>query len=178
MNKDNCVVLMIDIQEKLVKATDADIEAKNAYKILKTANLMNIPVIVTEQYPKGLGETVSELKSVFNENTFLYEKTDFSALNNEDVLKKLQTFGKKQVVLFGIEAHICVLQTAKALIQNGYEVFLIKDASKSRKNFEFETGINLMQQYGVKISCCEILLFDLLKSSKNPNFKEVQALIK
>ena len=79
MNKDNCVVLMIDIQEKLVKATDADIEAKNAYKILKTANLMNIPVIVTEQYPKGLGETVSELKSVFNENTFLFEKTDFSA---------------------------------------------------------------------------------------------------
>ena len=61
---------MIDIQEKLVKATDADVEAKNAYKILKTANLMDIPVIVTEQYPKGLGETVSELKNVFNENTF------------------------------------------------------------------------------------------------------------
>lgn len=178
MNKDNCVVLMIDMQEKLVNATSAFDEVKNAYKILKTANLMDIPIIVTEQYPKGLGETVSELKDVFNEKTFLFEKTDFSALNNEDVFAKFQTIGKKQVILFGIETHICVLQTAKDLIQNGYEVFLIKDASKSRKNFEFETGINLMQQYGVKISCCEILLFDLLKSSKNPNFKEVQGLIK
>lgn len=178
MNKDNCVVLMIDLQEKLVNATNAASEVKNACKILKTASLMDIPIVVTEQYPKGLGETVSELKDVFNENTFLCEKTDFSALNNEDVLKKLQILGKKQVVLFGIEAHICVLQTAKALIEKGYEVFLIKDASKSRKNFEFESGINLMQQYGVKISCCEILLFDLLKSSKNPNFKEVQGLVK
>lgn len=178
MNKDNCLILMIDMQEKLVNATNAIDEVKNAYKILKTASLMNIPVVVTEQYPKGLGETVSELKDVFNENTFLFEKTDFSALNNHDVLKKLETLGKKQVILFGIEAHICVFQTAKALIEKGYEVFLIKDASKSRKNYEFETGINLMQQYGVKVSCCEILLFDLLKSSKNPNFKEVQGLIK
>ncbi len=178
MNKDNCVILMIDMQEKLVNATNAIDEVKNAFKILKTANLMDIPIVVTEQYPKGLGETVSELKDVFNENTYVYEKTDFSALNNEDLIKKLETFGKKQVILFGIEAHICVFQTSKALIEKGYEVFLIKDASKSRKNYEFETGINLMQQYGVKISCCEILLFDLLKSSKNPNFKEVQGLIK
>lgn len=178
MNKDNCVILMIDMQEKLVNAANAIEEVKNAFKILKTACLMDIPVVVTEQYPKGLGETVSALKDVFNENTYVYEKTDFSALNNEDVLKKLETLGKKQVILFGIEAHICVFQTSKALIEKGYEVFLIKDASKSRKNYEFETGINLMQQYGVKISCCEILLFDLLKSSKNPNFKEVQGLIK
>lgn len=178
MNKDNCVVLMIDLQEKLVNATNATDEVKNAYKILKTASLMNIPIVVTEQYPKGLGETVVELKNIFNENTFVYEKTDFSALNNNDVLKKLEAFGKSQVILFGIEAHICVLQTAKALIKKGFEVFLIKDASKSRKYFEFETGINLMQQYGVKISCCEILLFELLKNSKNPYFKEVQGLIK
>ena len=96
MNKNNCVVLMIDLQEKLVNATNAADEVRNAYKILKTASLMDIPIVVTEQYPKGLGETVSELKNVFNENTFLFEKTDFSALNNDDVLKKLEVLGKKQ----------------------------------------------------------------------------------
>ena len=80
--------------------------------------------------------------------------------------------------MFGIETHICVYQTAMDLLENGFEVILVKDACKSRKNDEYNTGIDLMRQNGVQISCVEIVLFELLKSSKHPNFKEVQQLIK
>ena len=90
----------------------------------------------------------------------------------------IKGYNRKQIVLFGIETHICVYQTAMDLVKNGYEVILVKDACKSRKEFEYETGIELMRQNGVKISSVEIVLFELLKTSKHTNFKEIQQLIK
>ena len=86
--------------------------------------------------------------------------------------------GRKQIVLCGIETHICVHQTAAALIREGFEVFVVKDACASRKKYEFEQGIERMKDCGSHITCCEIVLFEWLKTSKHPNFKEIQALIK
>lgn len=171
----DALIVMIDMQEKLVNATNAENEVKQAEKIIKTAEILNIPVLVSEQYPKGLGQTLPELK---NDKQKYIEKTSFSLLKQEDALDMVRLFHKKQIILFGIETHICVYQTAMDLMKKGYEVYLIKDACKSRKEYEYNAGIDLMRQNGIKISCVEIALFELLESSKHPHFKEVQQLIK
>ncbi len=178
LNAENTLVLIIDIQDKLVAALNKNIIVQNAVKVASAANLLNIPVLLTEQYPKGLGNTVLELKNVLPENSEIVEKTYFNALLEDGMLEKIKSYGKKQIVLFGIETHICVYQTASALVEEGFEVYVIKDACASRNKYEFKEGIEAMRSNGVKISCVEIALFEWLKGAKNPKFKEVQSLIK
>lgn len=178
LSKDDSLLLIIDIQERLVAALDKDIVVTKAMKVAGAAKLLGIPTVVTEQYPRGLGNTVQQLKEVLPENTEYVEKTSFNALLEEGMADKIASYGKKQIVIFGIETHICVHQTAAALIEAGYEVYVIKDACASRNKYEFKQGIDIMQQNGAKISCVEIALFEWLKGAKNPKFKEVQALIK
>ncbi len=178
LNADNSLVLIIDIQERLVGALDKDIVVSKAVKIASAAKVLRIPVMVTEQYPKGLGNTVPMLKEVLAAGTLVVEKTSFNALLEDGMAEKIASYGKKQIVIFGIETHICVHQTAAALIEAGYDVYVIKDACASRNKYEFKQGIDIMQQNGAKISCVEIALFEWLKGAKNPKFKEVQALIK
>ena len=111
-------------------------------------------------------------------DTEIVEKTAFNALLEEGMPEKIASYGKKQIVLFGIETHICVHQTCAALLEAGYDVYVMKDACASRNKYEFKQGIDAMVANGVKVSCVEIALFEWLKGAKNPKFKEVQALIK
>ena len=171
--------MIIDVQEKLLNAVfnKASLE-KKATTLANTAKILGIPVIVTEQYPKGLGATVETLKEVLPENTQYFEKTAFSALENNDVLEALKNSGKKQVVIFGIETHICVSQTTNALIQDGFEVSVIRDACGSRSELEYSAGLERMKDNGAHVLTTEIALFEWLKGAKHPKFKEVQMLIK
>lgn len=178
LSAENSLVLIIDIQDRLVAALDKDIIVTNAVKVASAAKLLSIPVLLTEQYPKGLGHTVPQLQEVLPENSEVLEKTFFNALLEEGMLDKIKSYGKKQIVIFGIETHICVHQTASALVEAGFDVYVIKDACASRSKYEFKQGIDAMQSNGVKVSCVEIVLFEWLKGAKNPKFKEVQALIK
>lgn len=178
LSAENSLVLIIDIQERLVAALNKDIIVKNAIKVASAAKLLNIPVILTEQYPKGLGHTVDALKDALPDNSHIVEKTYFNALLENGMLNKIKSYGKKQIVIFGIETHICVHQTASALVEAGFDVYVIKDACASRNKYEFKQGIDAMTANGVKISCVEIALFEWLKGATNPKFKEVQALIK
>lgn len=175
LNSSDTLVLMIDMQERLVVGTNAEYEVKQAEKIINAANILEIPVLVSEQYPKGLGQTVQGLK---NDKQKFVEKTAFSLLKEDGILDILKSYGKRQIILFGIETHICVYQTAIDLISNGYEVVLVKDACKSRKEYEYNAGLDLMHQNGIQISCVEIVLFELLKTSKHEHFKKIQQLIK
>lgn len=175
---ENSLVLMIDIQEKLVAALNKSIVIENAIKVGRAADLLGIPVLLTEQYPKGLGNIVAPLKDILPVNSEIIEKTYFNALLEDGMLDKIKSYGKKQIIIFGIETHICVYQTACALVEEGFEVYVIKDACASRNKYEFKQGIEAMQANGAKISCVEILLFEWLKGSQNLKFKEVQALIK
>ncbi len=176
LNVDNSLFLMIDMQEKLVAATSASQEVQNAKKLLKTAEILEIPTLITEQYPKGLGTTVSELQEFCKNN--VYEKTAFSALADENISQAIVGTKRSQVVLFGIEAHICVYQTALALKDMGLEVYIVCDASASRDDSQHKCALRLMENAGVKITTTEIVIFELLKTSKHPNFKEIQGLIK
>ena len=178
LNPENSLLLVIDVQEKLVNALDKNIIVKRVSNLVKSARLLEIPVVVTEQYPKGLGATVQEVSSEFPEGTPVFEKTSFNALDEEGVLEKIKSYNKKQIVICGIETHICVHQTAAALLREGFEVYVVKDACASRSKYEFKQGIELMAANNAKISCVEIVLFEWLKTAKNPHFKEIQALIK
>lgn len=179
LNIEDSVVMIIDVQEKLLNAVfnKASLE-KKATTLANTAKILEIPVIVTEQYPKGLGATVESLKEALPENTQYFEKTAFSALENNDVLEALKNSGKKQVVIFGIETHICVSQTTNALIQEGFEVSVIRDACGSRSELEYLAGLERMKDNGAHVLTTEIALFEWLKGAKHPKFKEVQMLIK
>lgn len=177
LEKENSLLLIIDIQEKLVKALDKNIIVTNSEKLVTAANLLEIPVVITQQYPKGLGETIPQIKDNAQSAKY-FDKAAFSACEDEGFLDIIKSYGKKQIVICGIETHICVHQTAAALIREGFEVFVAKDVCASRRKYEFKQGIEIMQQNGAKISCLEIILFEWLKTSKNPMFKQVQALIK
>ena len=178
LSAENSLVLIIDIQDRLVAALNKDVIVENSVKVASAAKALNIPVILTEQYPKGLGHTVQRLTDVLPEGSEVVEKTYFNALLEDGMLEKIKSYGKKQIVIFGIETHICVHQTASALVEEGFDVYVIKDACASRNKYEFKQGIEAMVANGVKVSCVEIALFERLKGAKNPKFKEVQALIK
>ena len=182
LNIETSALVVIDIQERLVIASKyGNDAAKNMAKIAKAANILSIPTVVTEQYPQGLGATVPELQTALSPETFKTEKASFSAMLEPAFSQKiaeLKNSGKTQIVIGGIETHICVLQTAADLIKEGFEVYVVKDACASRNKSEYKTGLELLKQYGAKITCTEITLFEWLKTSKHPNFKEIQALIK
>lgn len=179
LNLEDSLVLIIDVQEKLLNAVfnKEQVEKKSAI-VAEAAKILGIPVVVTEQYPKGLGNTIPAVKDALVEDTEIFEKTAFSALNNEEILEAIKKHNKKQILIFGIETHICVSQTTAALRELGYEVSVIKDACGSRAEEEYLAGLERMKDNGAYIITTEIALFEWLKGAKHPNFKAVQALIK
>ena len=179
LSSDNSLVLIIDVQEKLLNAVFNKFSVeKNSKIIANAAKLLNIPVILTEQYPKGLGNTVAGIKEILPEDAQYYEKTTFSALDNLEVLNAIKESGRKQIVLYGIETHICVSQTAAALSSLGYEVYAVSDACGSRAECEYLAGLSRMKDNGAQLVTTEIALFEWLRGAKHPSFKEIQSLIK
>ena len=178
LDRKECILLIIDVQERLVNALDKDVVVGRTATLTKAAKILSIPTIVTEQYSKGLGPTVAPIKQSLAPNTPIIEKSAFSALKEKAFIDVFKTHNKKQIVVCGIETHVCVHQTVSDLIDQGYDVYVVKDACASRNKYEFKQGIERMQENGAKISCVEIVLFEWLRSAKNPFFKEVQALIK
>ena len=178
LNQEKSQLLIIDIQEKLLNAVfNKDSLLKKAVTFAKACKILEIPVTVTEQYPKGLGLTVDEIKNSLSSAKY-FEKTAFSALEDLELVESLKNNNRKQIILFGIETHICVHQTACALLKQGYEVVLIKDACGSRSEEEYLSALEVLKASGVQIKTTEMALFELLKTSKHPNFKEIQSLIK
>lgn len=180
LNINDTLLLGIDIQEKLVFAMRENSEhAKNNFiKLINASQILNIETILTEQYPKGLGSTIEPVIEILKDKYKPFEKTHFCAILEEDILNKINKAGKKQIVLFGIEAHICVFQTAIELKEKGYEVFVISDCTYSRNDMEKEEALKFLRHKGVMTPTLEMVLFMWLKSSGHKNFKEIQSLIK
>lgn len=174
MDTNNTTIICIDLQEKLVNMLGKYSQkvADSAAKLMKAASILNIDTIITEQYPHGLGSTINSIKEIADFKTI--EKTTFSALATDGFEKPKN----KNVVIFGIETHICVYQTVLDLLQEGYSVYVVADCCGSRNKDNYKAALKLMAQEGAKITTLEIVLFEFLKSSKHPNFKEIQGLIK
>lgn len=178
INADNLLILIVDIQEKLLKMLAEDKISDKAVKLLQAAEILGIPAVITEQYPKGLGKTPEKIRDQFRPGMVIFEKTSFGAMGEKGFRELIAGFKKAKILICGIETHVCVYQTAAELIQEGYKVEVIKDITASRSEFEFNTGLEKMKQLGIKVTSLEIALFELLRTSKHPKFKEIQGLIK
>lgn len=176
---DDSLIFIIDEQEKLVPALlNGQAAVERTALLLQAAAELQIPVIKTEQYPKGLGETVEPIKSLCAKvDTACYEKLDFNAISNE-IRTKLRLSGRQRILITGGEAHICVLQTVRALLKQGYFVFVAADAIVSRHQFDYDIALKQMRDMGAVITTTETVIYDWLKQAGTPAFKHLVKLIK
>lgn len=166
-------LLLVDVQEKLTQLVDQpQILIDNCKWLLQLARELEISTIVCEQYPQGLGETVVALKELAVEATF-FEKLSFSCASHQEFSDYLQKLQHSQIVIIGIEAHVCVLQTAIELHHAGYEVFVVADAISSRYPKDIRLGIKRMRKLGIQIVSKEMVFFEWLRESGTPLFKRL-----
>lgn len=179
LSSENSVLLIVDVQEAFRDAIgNFSTIASNIARAVSGFDMLGLPVIVTEQYPKGLGPTAEEIRFSLADKFEPIEKTAFSAFGSADVRIKLEDLGAKQIVLCGVETHVCVNQTAHDLLANEYHVHLLTDCVGSRFDYDKAAGLEKMRSSGVVVSSVEMALFEIMRDSKHEKFKEVQALIK
>jgi nicotinamidase-related amidase len=180
IKRDDSLVLMIDIQERLFVAMQEKIQEmlqKNAAILLKTASELKIPVIVTEQYRKGLGSTLPELSSLSTGSANL-EKLFFNCMKDEAIKKEVIKSGKKTVILTGIESHICVFQTALTLLDMNYNVVIASDGVGSRRKHDWKTAMKALSGAGALVYPTETIAFMLIEKAGTPEFKALSPLFK
>lgn len=171
-------LLVVDVQERLAPAMEPGRPFMAACaKLLEAANVLKVPLMASEQYPKGLGRTVPELATLVPEIQ-RYEKMEFSCYANAPLRAALKGVKRSQVLLAGIEAHVCVLQTALDLAEAGNAVFVITDATASRRPESRETAFRRMREAGVTLVTLEMVLFEWLRSAADPEFRAVSKLIR
>lgn len=172
---EDTALLVVDLQEKLLpKIINAVDVARNATFMVKAAKTLGVPVLATEQYPKGLGATVEPLRSLIEK---VWEKQSFSAVREGGVLDFLKSDARIKVVLVGIEAHICVMQTVLDLLNQGFHVFICVDAVSSRYAIDVKIALKRMQQAGAVLVTSETCVYELLETAANPVFKEISAMV-
>jgi nicotinamidase-related amidase len=175
LTTENAVLLLIDLQQKLVPViTDGDTMVARSVRLAEAAQLLGVPVRATEQYPAGLGPTVAALAAYPQETL---AKTTFSAAGDPGFAKLLPA-GTREVVIAGCETHVCVLQTALDLADSGLRVAVAADAAGSRNPADADAGIARARQHGVEIVTSEMVLFEWLRDASHPRFREVQKLLK
>lgn len=176
LNQKNTLVLVIDIQERLLPALhQADAFVAACKKFITASTHLSLPIILTEQYPKGLGKTVADITALFPDVT-TFEKTQFSAYTAE-VQAALAAHSTQNMILLGCETHICVLQTALDLRQNGLNIWIPQECVTSRTDANKQNGLQQMRDAGIVVSNVESLLFQLLRDAKHPQFKTISKLI-
>lgn len=179
LSKNNTGLLVVDVQEKLFSLVDRAPEVlARMQQVIKGFQVLKLPIVVTEQYPQGLGHTVEGLRECLGGSSRFLTKTSFSCLGDPEIKQQLLAMPITQWVLIGIEAHVCILQTAKDLIAAGKEVVVLNDAISSRSIYDFSTAIAELRDSGVRISSVETVLFELVRDSKAPEFKGISMLIK
>jgi nicotinamidase-related amidase len=178
LERGKAVLVVVDIQERLAAAMKKreNVE-KNTAILIKAAGIMEIPVIVTEQYPRGLGPTTEAVKGVFSSYEPI-EKLDFSCCGEDSFVSALKDTGRTQIILCGMETHVCVWQTCLDLLEKGYIVHLAGDAVCSRSKDNYMAGLGLMRDAGAVISSTEAVCFQLLKRAGTEEFKAVSKLVK
>jgi len=177
LKSNDAILVIIDLQEKLLAAMpDREKICRNTRILLSLTRHFNMPVLLTEQYPRGLGSTVNEIKEMLPEHHRL-ERVQFSAFTPE-MTALLQQMGRRTILMTGTETHVCVYQTTRDLLEYGFNVHLVKDAVCSRYNENHENGLALMHDLGAVVTNTETVVFDLLVDSGNPAFRSLSALIK
>lgn len=176
-NKENTILLVIDLQEKLMPAIyGSDKIIENSKTLLKVFEMYGIKKIATEQYPKGLGQSVSEIKENLDDEC-IFSKTSFDAITDE-VFSFLKENKITNVVITGAETHICVYQTVRRLLFEGYKVFVVEDAVSSFNEEQKKLGLKAISDMGASLVNTEMIMFDLASNAKDKNFKEISKMVK
>ncbi len=179
LKKHNTAVVVIDFQETLVKIMPKEVCEKNTRNIetlLKTCEILKVPVLFTQQYTKGLGPTIEPLSKYIR--TSPIEKVTFSCCQVPAFMEQIIETGAENIVLTGIETHICVLQTALELKERDYRVHVMADGVCSRFKENWRIGLEYMREEGIKITTLEIVIFQLMERSGTEEFKKIIELIK
>ena len=172
---EDTALLVVDIQEKLLpKIMQAGEVLRNASFLVNAAKVLGVPVIATEQYPKGLGPTVEPIRGLL---TTVWEKKTFSAVAEGGALDFLKSDARIKVVVVGIEAHICVMQTVLDLLNQGFHVFVCVDAVSSRYAIDVKIALKRMQQAGAILVTAETCVYEWLETAANPAFKEISGMV-
>lgn len=179
LERSRTALVIIDVQEAFrTIVPDFEQIAVNISTLTRGAQLLEVPIIVTEQYPRGLGPTAEEIRLTWPDNQEIIEKTAFSSCGAATFFDQLAASGIKHILVCGLEAHICVNQTVHDLLAAGYTVHLVTDAIGSRFDHNRQAGLAKMQQSGAVPSTVEMALFELLRDARHPQFKAIQQLIK
>lgn len=178
IEKENTIGLVIDVQERLFPVMDAkDALLTSTKKLIEGLQVLKVPLLVTQQYTRGLGATLPEVASLIKDFTPI-EKTAFSCYDEPSFVESLEELEKNNVVICGIEAHVCVLQTAIDLKNAGYTPIVVVDCISSRNKKDFELALLRFQYEGILLTTLESVLFELTRSSKAPEFKSISNLVK
>lgn len=178
LRKKDTALVIVDMQDRLLPAmANQETIIKHAQILINAAKILQLPLIFTEQYPKGLGHTLPALRELAPEAQVI-EKLSFSCARTDDFSKALKSTGATQILLCGIEAHVCVLQTALDLSASGYQVHIAADAVSSRTPENRENALERMQRAGIIITNRESALFELLDCAGSEEFKAISRLIR
>ena len=178
LDKHNSVLLIIDVQERLAKVMKVKEEVvANCVHLVELAKTYDIPVLVTEQYSKGLGPTEEAIRNALTEYRPI-EKLTFSCCDEISFLDEINKLERQHVILAGMETHVCVLQTGIALLREGFYIHVVKDAVCSRAKENWKTGIGFLRDAGAVVSCTETVLFQILKIAGTEEFKALSRRIK
>ncbi len=177
----NSHLVVVDIQTRLAAAMDAaDRERviRNAGILIQSAGLLGVPLIASEQYPKGLGPTEEDVAWHFPKELTVLEKTCFACGGEPTFRDAISGANRRQIVIAGMETHVCVLQTAYELLADGYAVFVVEDAVSSRNEAHHRNALRRLAQAGVVVTNTESVLFEWLRDARHEHFRQISALIK
>jgi nicotinamidase-related amidase len=177
LNRKKSALVIVDIQERIYKVMRKHEKLiENVLKLIKGSKILNIPIYHTEQYPKGLGITNEQIKEELTGEAI--QKLTFSCLGAQDLFEQLRRKNVEQVIVCGIETHVCVQQTVLDLLANNFQVYVPVNCVSSRSKIDYKTAINKMAKHGAEITTVESILFELLQICGSPEFKKVSSLIK
>lgn len=178
INREECAGLVIDIQEKLFPHMDQQEELlRKSLILIEGMQVLGVPMMITEQYPKGLGPTIQQVHQAM-ENCLPIEKISFSCCDEPAYQEALQRLGRDKVIICGIEAHVCVLQTVIDLVASGYDPVVVSDCISSRSPEDKRWAIERMLSEGAIITTCESILFELTRVAGTDEFKAISRLVK
>ncbi|HLN75063.1 MAG: isochorismatase family protein [Methylococcaceae bacterium] len=176
--KQNTIGLVVDLQERLVPVMEEhELLTENCAKLIQGLQILGLPLVVTQQYTKGLGDTIPEIKSVINDFKYI-EKKDFSCYEVPEVAERVAASGAVNVILCGIESHVCVLQTAIDLKEAGYIPVVVMDCVSSRSFDNIDLASERFRYEGILMTSLESILFELTRSASATEFKEISKLVK
>jgi nicotinamidase-related amidase len=177
---DKCALIVVDIQEKLMpRIFEGERVLRNSQLLIRMANILKLPVGATVQHPKGLGHTVPEIASLLD-GVKIHEKLEFSCFGNEAFCRAVKSLppDRNTVLLCGLESHICVAQTAFGALNSGYLVHVASDAVSSGSDWNWKVGLDRMKAAGAVISSTEMMMYELMRQSGTPEFKELLKFVK